>query len=93
MSPTRHVWIVMGRTGEYSDRREWLVAAFEIEARAIDERSRLLGVVRAFVPDEDGVPLEGEQFAAALHAAGDPTVPDYVYGTVDYRIECVEVRS
>ncbi len=32
----RHVWVVMGTTGEYSDRKEWPAKAFLVEARAND---------------------------------------------------------
>jgi hypothetical protein len=29
-----HLWLVTGSTGEYSDRSEWVVAAFATEAKA-----------------------------------------------------------
>ena len=35
------VWIVMGSTGEYSDRREWPVVAFMSEAAAKDRIAAL----------------------------------------------------
>lgn len=40
------VWIVIGRTGEYSDRTEWCVRAFSSEQEATDFRSLLLDTYR-----------------------------------------------
>lgn len=40
MNTTKHIWLVTGNCGEYSDRTEWPVMAFENEADA-QEHARL----------------------------------------------------
>ena len=45
------VWIVMGSTGEYSDRREWPVIAFTAEAAA-KEHIAVLDVRMQQMPQE-----------------------------------------
>jgi hypothetical protein len=44
------IFIVMGETGEYSDRNEWIVSAHYVEQNAIDLRHRLNVAFRCISP-------------------------------------------
>jgi hypothetical protein len=81
-------WIVTGRTGEYSDRSEWVARVFDTEAAAIDYRERLLTLVRERRAEWDGRASYEERDALTeeLRASLDPLAHSIDYTGIDYVI-------
>lgn len=49
----RAIWVVMGRTGEYSDSTDWLVCAYENEAAAHRHADRAMVRARELMDSGD----------------------------------------
>lgn len=85
----KSVWVVIGETGEYSDRREWCVAAFgnEEAAEAFAKLCREEGGRAWEHYKRNGYDGEGwQQFLvldkAALELGAEPGFPGYEYSVV-----------
>ena len=88
------IWIVVGQTGEYSDRTEWMVGAYRSEAAAqvrVVELSRLIqhaprsNIVNEFDKWEDR--RERVAFIRS-HPDGDPSYQEDYTGTAYYPSVC-----
>lgn len=82
------VWIIIGRTGEYSDRTEWCVRVFDTEAAAVDYRTMLLNTYRhAIVERPNEMEYEArERVAGEMSGGPDPSLPHIDYTGLDYTI-------
>jgi hypothetical protein len=78
-------WIVVGKTGEYSDRTEWPVRVFDTEAAAIDFRDRLLDVYRRLTAEHGDGYGERELVEHAMREI-DPGLARIDYTGLDYTI-------
>ena len=91
----RHMFVLCASVGEYSDRMEWRIALYEIEARAIDAKEALARRwAEATTPRGDEDTYDARERAAPsfpeFYAAGERCS----YGA-DPRmwVETVEVRQ
>jgi len=100
----RVIWVVMGSTGEYSDRNEWLVVAYEDEAtakrHAFDATARALRFSKATCQ-------HGKELRDYCHSCGrtgyelirewmgslDPEAPSMYYTGSDYVALPVPLRA
>lgn len=89
------VWIVMGSTGEYSDRTDWNVDAWTTEEAAINRVANLdrlmleLGLSR--LNHSDYISREAESKKMKEHPDGDPNFQRDYTGT-SYSYSMVELR-
>ncbi len=83
------LWVVQGTTGEYSDRKEWLVAACVSETAAQKLEDACVGWARALrihSTDTDNMPgYKAEaQLRDALRNGWVPEAPDQMIPSIDY---------
>lgn len=83
------IWIVMGTTGEYSDRREWPVLAYLDRARA-EERVRLASQRASEILVLSGEDWEARESAINEH---DPDAGEMDYTGTRYYLMAVELET
>lgn len=93
----RMMYLLIGRTGEYSDRTEWFVGVYEFEHAANDRRDALNAKLReagAFVDSpSEGTHLWNRDAQGALRSElGDPGM-QMDYTGAEYMVTAVEVLS
>lgn len=84
------LYVVMGSSGEYSDRSEWMVAAYADQPKAQEHVAR---VTRALAEFRAQRPDDGSGSALDLHSHPlDPVVGFRSYSDHDrYRVDTVEL--
>lgn len=90
MTTKEKIFIVEGATGEYSDRKEWAVCAFEQEEKAKNLVEKLSGMARVVELQDDKYDMETTDAKAIL--ALDPMFSMDYTGTT-YTAYEVEVRK
>lgn len=94
---TRNVFLIIGTTGEYSDKHHWFVAAYKgpsAEKAAKAEAARLAGLVRDLEREaqtSDEIDDWDEHVVAGMVACGDPQCSHKYTGTT-YTVEPVQLR-
>ena len=90
----RKIYVVSGSTGEYSDRREWNVAAYFSEARAarrVVELDRVAKEIyqrtRGPAPDLDAW---SDEYKQAIATSGDPDMQIDYTGT-NYYLAAIDI--
>lgn len=103
MTQTTTIWIVEGRTGEYSDHREWIVCGFRDESKAkalVEELTGLCGSVQQFIKSDENESKPDSVYywdfdeceAGKIWKKADPKAQlDYTGAT--YTAYKVEIRS
>ena len=87
------IWIVMGSTGEYSDRGEWVVEAARTEEAAKARVTRLEGLLRELGAESgDYDTRRAARDGMRSHAEGDPHC-DIDYTGTRYWFEPCELRD
>jgi len=87
----KKIWIVEGRTGEYSDRSEWQVCAFYDENKAKEFVEELSDLARLTYVAAGGDAHEDTEEFKALQALDAKAGMDYT-GT-SYRAYAVEIKD
>lgn len=60
-----YMWVVMGFTGEYADRSEWLYKGFDTQESAQEEVDRLNSILRELKVHAEMGDLEYDQYGFA----------------------------
>lgn len=82
------VWIVEGSTGEYEDRREWIVKAFVSKEHAMSLRTKLESVLKEEELHRENMGLNYDDIPDKLlqldpHASVDYTGASYSLYSID----------
>jgi hypothetical protein len=91
MKTVTSVWIVFGSTGEYSDRREWMVEAHSTEEGAKKRIARLDLLMQEIGPQVDWYDYQRQEAAVRAmkeHPEGDPDFRQDYTGTSYYMGMC-----
>ena len=87
------LYVVVGRTGEYSDKRQWSVGASTDRSTADGMVQKLNDIARRFkaLMDKDNVTDDFEEadLLKALREAGDKACENIDYTGVKYKCEAV----
>jgi hypothetical protein len=80
------IYVVFGRTGEYSDAQEWTVCAFRNEEKAkelVENATRRAKEIEVSRPSDYHNPIGGNEYDP--HMLMDYTGTTYTYGPVELR--------
>lgn len=84
----RHVWLVVGETGEYSDHRSWIVRGYRTEEEAVAHKDACQAASDYLKRKYPGRSQEAER-------EGNPHDIQFYcdYNGTDYSVEMVEVGA
>lgn len=80
-TPMANIYVVFGTSGEYSDKREWGVAAFILESEAQEYKS----VLNKWIEDNKVDYVDYEDRKEVFKSCPDKNAADnYVYSSISY---------